>query len=356
LTRLIAGHPSLQLAYAGSRELAGRPVPSIEGLVFESISPEDVTGRVTDVVILALPDGAGGPYASAIADRTVIVDISADHRFDDSWAYGLPELFREKLQGARRIANPGCYATAIQIVLAPLADLTAGVPAIFGVSGYSGAGSTPSTRNDVERLQDNLMPYRLVGHTHEREAVRHLGLPVRFMPHVHPAFRGLLVTAHVPLSRAMGVDELKGRFEERYAGEPLIEIRDGIPELRDGAGAVGVILGGFETSADGMNAVVVAAEDNLLKGAAVQAIQNVNLALGLPERRGHTPSTLLATPPPERVPAIRGGAAQSLAIHKRSKKDAIRQRRRPRIDRMAQREPGGSEDPNHRGGRGHHPL
>lgn len=286
LVRLIIDHPSLQLVFAGSRELAGQPVPGIDDVAFESIGPEDLSGQDLDVAILALPDGAGDPYVEAIDEGTVIVDISADHRFDDAWAYGLPELFRDKLQGARRIANPGCYATATQIALAPLVAEISGVPAVFGVSGYSGAGTTPGPRNDPERLRDNLMPYKLVGHTHEKETVRHLGIPVRFIPHVHPAFRGLLVTAHIPLGRPRTVDDVRAQFEVQYDREPLIEIRDGVPELREGADQIGVILGGFGTSADGLNAVVVAAEDNLLKGAAVQAIQNVNLALGLGEFDG----------------------------------------------------------------------
>jgi N-acetyl-gamma-glutamyl-phosphate reductase len=235
-----------------------------------------------------LPDGAGDAYVAAVGPGTVIVDISADHRLDDEWGYGLPELFREKLRGASRIANPGCYATAAQIALAPLVDAIEGVPAVFGVSGYSGAGTTPGPRNDPERLADNLMPYKLVGHNHEKEAVRHLGIPVRFIPHVHPAFRGLLVTAHVPLADAMDGEQVRARFEAAYGGEPLVEIRDEIPELRDGAGHPGLIIGGFETSANGRNAVVVVAEDNLLKGAAVQAVQNINLALGLPEFEGLT--------------------------------------------------------------------
>jgi N-acetyl-gamma-glutamyl-phosphate reductase len=285
LVGLIRGHPSLDLSFAGSRELAGEPVPGHE-MVFESIGPDDLAGRDVDVVVLALPDGAGDPFVAAVGAETVIVDISADHRFDDDWAYGLPELFREKLTGAARIANPGCYATAAQIAIAPLVDAVDGVPAVFGVSGYSGAGTTPGPRNDPERLTDNLMPYKLVGHNHERETVRHLGIPVRFIPHVHPAFRGLLVTAHVPLSEVMGVDQVKARFTAAYAEEPLLEISAEIPELRDGAGHRGVIVGGFETSADGRNAVVIAAEDNLLKGAAVQAVQNINLALGLPEFEG----------------------------------------------------------------------
>jgi N-acetyl-gamma-glutamyl-phosphate reductase len=286
LVRLIDGHPSLELVFAGSRELAGERVPGHEELSFESIGPEELADRQVDVVVLALPDGAGDPHVALISDETVIVDISADHRFDDEWAYGLPELFREKLRGATRIANPGCYATAAQITLAPLLDSIEGVPAVFGVSGYSGAGTTPGPRNDPENLADNLIPYKLVGHNHEREAVRQLGIPVRFMPHVHPAFRGLLVTAHVPLKHPMTVSQLEARYAAAYADEPLVEIREDIPELRDGAGHPGVIVGGFKMSEDGRNAVVVAAEDNLLKGAAVQALQNINLALGLPEFEG----------------------------------------------------------------------
>jgi N-acetyl-gamma-glutamyl-phosphate reductase len=286
LVRIIGAHPSLDLVFAGSRELAGEPVPGYDGMVFESIAPDDLPGRDVDVVVLALPDGAGDAYVAVIPDETVIVDISADHRFDDEWAYGLPELFREKLRGATRIANPGCYATAAQIVLGPLIDTIDGVPAVFGVSGYSGAGTTPGPRNDPKRLADNLIPYKLVGHNHEKEAVRHLGIPVRFIPHVHQAFRGLLVTAHVPLGEAMSVDQLRSRFTAAYADEPLVEISDEIPELREGAGHPGVIVGGFEMSEEGRNAVVVAAEDNLLKGAAVQAVQNINLALGLPEFEG----------------------------------------------------------------------
>ncbi|HEX2405119.1 MAG TPA: N-acetyl-gamma-glutamyl-phosphate reductase, partial [Acidimicrobiia bacterium] len=128
LVRLIGGHPSLQLVFAGSRELAGKPVPGLDGAVYESIDPDDLSGQDLDVAILALPDGAGDPYVEAIDEEIVVVDISADHRLDDAWAYGLPELFRDKLQGARRIANPGCYATAMQIALAPLVAEVAGVP------------------------------------------------------------------------------------------------------------------------------------------------------------------------------------------------------------------------------------
>jgi N-acetyl-gamma-glutamyl-phosphate reductase len=294
LIRLIAGHPEMMLAYAVSRELAGRKVSEIasedkDECIFEALDPKEAARRRVDAVILALPDGAGAPYVEAFeasARETVIVDLSADRRFDDAWAYGLPELHREKINGATRIANPGCYATALQLSIAPLLPLIGGTPAVFGVSGYSGAGTTPGPRNDPARLADNLMPYKLVGHNHEREATRHLGLPVRFFPHVHPAFRGLLVTAHAPLATKLDRNGLKTLFNEHYDGERLIDLQDEPPELKDGAGRKGVLIGGFEVGADGSSAVVVAAEDNLLKGAAVQAIQNLNLALGLSEYSG----------------------------------------------------------------------
>lgn len=294
LIRLISGHPEMMLAYAVSREYAGRKVSEIapedkDECIFEALDPKEAARRRVDAVILALPDGAGAPYVEAFdkaAPDTIIVDLSADRRFDDDWAYGLPELYRAKIRGKTRIANPGCYATALQLSVAPLLPILGGVPAIFGVSGYSGAGATPNPRNDPDRLRDNLMPYKLVGHNHEREATRHLGTPVRFFPHVHPAFRGLLVTSHIPLAAPLDKPGLKRLYSEHYGAERLIDLRDDPPELKDGANRTGVLIGGFDVGIDGRSAVVVAAEDNLLKGAAVQAIQNLNIALGLDELMG----------------------------------------------------------------------
>lgn len=285
LLRLLDAHPHVEVEFAGSRELGGQRVPSIDGLAFENISPDEVAGRDVDGVFLALPDGIGGPWVDVIDPDTVIVDISADHRFDD-WVYGLPELNREKIAGARRIANPGCYATALQLAIAPFVDLLDGAPTVFGVSGYSGAGTTPSPRNDPDNLIDNLIPYRLTGHNHEREGTKQLGTTVRFMPHVHPAFRGLLCTAHMPLAKPTKTAEAHELLIETYIGEPLVDVQEEIPTLRDGTGMIGVLLGGTTVSDDGLGLTVVAVEDNLLKGASVQAVQNLNLALGLPETSG----------------------------------------------------------------------
>ncbi len=295
LLRLISLHPEMMLAYAVSREFAGRKVSEIapedkDEAVFEALAPDEAAKRRVDAVILALPDGAGAPYVSALdrhaADK-IILDLSADRRFDDAWAYGLPELHRASIEGATRIANPGCYATALQLGIAPALPLLSAEPAVvFGVSGYSGAGTAPSPRNDPERLKDNLMPYKLHAHNHEKEATRHLKHKVRFMPHVHPAFSGIVCTIHLPFAAPVTAGALRRLYDERYAGEPLIAVQDDAPELKDGTGRKGVLIGGVSVSEDGLSGAVVVAEDNLLKGAAVQAIQNLNIALGLDEFLG----------------------------------------------------------------------
>ena len=292
LLRLIGGRDDMVLAYAGSREFAGKPVagmaPEIGGdLAFEALSPEDVGARPVDAVILALPNGAAAPFVAAIPAGTVIVDLSADYRFDDSWVYGLPEIHgREAIRHARRIANPGCYATAGQLAIAPLRGRLAGPAHVFGVSGYSGAGTTPSRKNDPDALADNLMPNALMGHIHEGEMSRHLGESVRFTPHVAQFFRGIVATVHVELAEPMDRDTLIGCFRDAYADEPLIEVVERIPEVRDGAGNPGAVIGGFAVDESGRRAVIVSALDNLLKGAATQAMQNLTLALGLEELRG----------------------------------------------------------------------
>lgn len=291
LIRLIANHPALELVFVSSRELAGQRVAdrgdAYRGeLRFENLDPRSVAARRADIVVLALPNGKAAPYVAAMGDgkpEVLIVDLSADHRFDSSWYYGLPELTRSKWQGERRISNPGCYATAIELTVAPLKDVLAAPPVCFGVSGYSGAGTTPSDRNDPGKLRDNLMPYALTGHGHEKEASFQLGIPVEFMPHVAPHFRGLTVTSNLYLSRTMKRDEVLARFRRAYDGEALVRITEDPPWVSRIAGRHWAEIGGFTMSADGRRVVIVATLDNLLKGAATQAMQNINLALGLDE-------------------------------------------------------------------------
>ncbi len=294
LVRLIDAHPELTLSAVGSRELAGRPVadtvPGFRGpLVFQALAPADLMAVEAEAWILALPNGAAAAYVAALETEErspVIVDVSADYRFDEAWHYGLPELFRDKAAGQRRISNPGCYATAMHLALAPLQDLFDGPPSCFGVSGFSGAGTTPSPRNDLAQLADNLMPYALVDHLHEREVSRHLRRPIHFMPHVAAFFRGLSITADVRLSRKVEREEIVELFRARYVGEPLVRVQDEPPVVRDVANRNHAAVGGFTVGDGGRRVVVVSALDNLLKGAASQALQNLNLALGLPEILG----------------------------------------------------------------------
>lgn len=291
LIRLIARHPHLELAFVSSRELDGQKVSDhIDGfagdLRYENLSHEQVGAKGADAVILALPNGKAAELVAAIdaqAPATVIVDLSADYRFDDRWYYGLPELTRQHYAGQTRISNPGCYATAMQLAIAPLQDRLAGPPQCFGVSGYSGAGTTPSDKNNTELLRDNLMPYALTDHMHEREVSRQLGVPVEFMPHVAPHFRGITMTVNLWLQQPAKVEEIRALYRERYADEPLVHVLDEAPWVSRIAGRHDVEIGGFTLAPGGKRLVVVATLDNLLKGAATQAMQNLNLAFGFDE-------------------------------------------------------------------------
>ncbi len=216
----------------------------------------------------------------------MILDLSADYRFDPAWLYGLPELTRTHAAQHERIANPGCYATAMQLAIAPMLDALDGPVQCFGVSGCSGAGTTPSDKKDPAKLRDNLMPNALIGHVHECEVAHRLGCAIEFMPHVAPHFSGLTITANLNLSRPFALDDMKARYREHYADEPLVCVLDDAPWVSRIAGRHHAEVGGFTLSADGCRLVVVATLDNLLKGAATQAMQNLNRAFGFDELAG----------------------------------------------------------------------
>ena len=299
LLRLLAAHPRFEIAFVCSRDRTGQRLSDHEtgyagDLRYGESTPAQVATQAADAVVLALPNGMAKEYVAAIdaagsgpavADP-VIVDLSADYRFTDRWHYGLPELTRSRAAGHRCIANPGCYATAMQLAIAPVRELLEGPVQCFGVSGYSGAGTSPSDKNDPDKLRDNLMPYALTGHVHEREVAAQLDCAIEFIPHVAPHFRGLTVTANLHLSRPFTLDEIRARYRERYADEPLVRALDGAPWVSRIAGMHHAEVGGFALSDDGCRLVVVATLDNLLKGAATQAFQNLNLAFELPETMG----------------------------------------------------------------------
>ncbi len=291
---LVARHPGLELVLATSPSAVGTPVRAVapelaSDLAFEASSPEEAAARDVDAVLLGVPNGEAARWAKAFEAAKkppVVVDLSVDHRFDRAWVYGQPERRRAAIRGARRIANPGCYATAAQLAIDPFLGLAAGPFSVFGVSGFSGAGSTPSPRNDPDRLRDAILPYSLVDHTHEGELRHVLDADVDFLPHVAPFFRGLSVTVSFHLARPMTIAELVARLGGRYADEPFVRVVDEAPVARDPVGTSMIHVGGVEVSRDGRRAAVVGALDNLLAGAASQALRNLNLALGLDERQG----------------------------------------------------------------------
>lgn len=255
----------------------------------DGVGAEEVAAKKLDAYTLALPNGASDAYVEAILGArpdAVIVDISADHRFDPKWIYGQPDRQKGAIAGARLIANPGCFATAAQLALAPVVSLFAAPPNVFGVSGYSGAGTTPSEKNDTELLKDNLLPYSLVGHMHEREVAHALGTPIYFMPHVAPFFRGITVTASMTFSSPQTKQSLEARYRQMFGDEPMVRLTEKRPLVKDIANKHHVEIGGLAVADDGMHAVIVSTIDNLLGGAATSAVRNLNLALGFAELQG----------------------------------------------------------------------
>jgi len=294
LIRLIALHPRFELSFVSSRELDGQRVADHLGvdlgeLRYSAPAHADLSSLGADAVVLALPNGKAADCVAGFdgaGETPVLLDLSADYRFDSRWHYGLPELAIDRTAPHRRISNPGCYATAMQLAIAPMCDLLDGPVQCFGVSGYSGAGTMPSERNNPELLRDNLMPYALSDHIHGREATAKLGHPVEFMPHVAPHFRGLSVTANMHLTTTVALDEVLARYRERYDGERFVQLSVEAPWITAVAGRHHAVVGGFALADAGRRLVVVAVIDNLLKGAATQAMQNLNLAFGLDESAG----------------------------------------------------------------------
>lgn len=294
MIRILCRHPQMNLTYASSGAVKGKSVRSevpeyMGDLAFVAPSPEGVVDAGADVVILAMPNGQAAPYVAALDASGfdgLILDLGADYRFDDAWVYAIPELDHDLLPGAKRIANPGCYATAAQLAIAPLNTHFTEPPRIFGVSGYSGAGTSPSRKNDPKVLKDNLMPYALVGHGHEKEMARRAGGPVHFTPHVAQFFRGLSITMDVVLDVEVDQREVYEHFEKRYGEVSLVRVRYDVAEIQNVAGTPFCDVGGFAVAEGGRRVVIVSVLDNLLKGAASQAMQNINIALGINEFAG----------------------------------------------------------------------
>ncbi|RCK64135.1 Protein ARG5,6, mitochondrial [Candida viswanathii] len=298
LVKLIDSHPYLEISHASSREFEGQKLAGYnkDNVIYSNLQVEDIkklddNGDV-DVWILALPNGVSKPFVDTINSsqnsNSTIVDLSADYRFDTTgtWAYGLPELNdRKAIAQSRRISNPGCYATGSQVALAPLKEYISGTPTVFGVSGYSGAGTKPSPKNDVRVLEDNMIPYSLTDHIHEREIANHC-TPVSFIPHVGAWFQGISLSINVPIAKGLTSRDIRHMYQDFYAAEELVKISGDIPLVKSIAKKNWIEVGGFAVNNAGDRVVIVATIDNLLKGAATQALQNINLTQGFGEYEG----------------------------------------------------------------------
>ena len=294
LLPLLSHHPDLEITAVGSRMLAGEPIQKhihkfTGNLSFTSLSPAQLANSEADMAILALPNQESAKFVAKLDEANnpmKLIDLSADYRFNDSWQYGLVEHHQQEIINKDRIANPGCYATGAQVGIKPFLPFVNGVPSVFGVSGFSGAGTTPSEKNDPEVLYENILPYKLTDHIHEKEISHHLGTPVRFMPHVAFFFRGIMLTINIPVKEKIPAIAAYHLARDFYANQPVIQVQEKAPWVRDNVSKHQVHVGGFTSSADGTHLTVVVTLDNLLKGAATQALQNLNLAFGWDANKG----------------------------------------------------------------------
>jgi N-acetyl-gamma-glutamyl-phosphate reductase len=318
LLRLLAHHPQCSLAVITSRGEAGTPVaamfPSLRGHVALDFSaPSDDALKQCDVVFFATPNGVAMQQARMLFDAGVkIVDISADFRLKDvtSWekwygvkhacpelvaeaVYGLPELNREQIKHARIVANPGCYPTSVQLGFMPLikhklVDLGHLVADVK--SGVSGAGRKAEVATLFSEASDNFKAYGVSGHRHHPEIVQGLeqmagsGVGLTFVPHLTPMIRGIHATLY---ARLQGSENLQTLYENFYAHEPFVDVMPtgSHPDTRSVRGS-NLCRIAVHQPRDGGTAVILSVIDNLTKGAAGQAIQNMNLMCGLAEATG----------------------------------------------------------------------
>jgi len=231
---------------------------------------------------MALPNNESYEYVKKIEEynsNIIIIDLSADYRFDKNWTYSIPEICKPAKKN--RISNPGCYASAIQFSLFPITKIIHGKVSCMGISGYSGAGATPNDKNNPENLKDNIVPYSLSGHLHEDEVIKHCYNNLTFTPHVGNFFRGILITSHIQLDSKYTSSDIYEIYKDYYANYELIKVSKEIPMINKIANSHFVNIGGFDMDESGSSLVVCCTLDNLLKGAATQVIQNLNYACNL---------------------------------------------------------------------------
>ncbi|MBM3351087.1 MAG: N-acetyl-gamma-glutamyl-phosphate reductase [Betaproteobacteria bacterium] len=322
LLRLLARHAEVELTAITSRGDAGSAVaemfPSLRGyvdLVFSD--PATVDLSACDVVFFATPHGVAMSQAQALLAANVkVIDLAADFRLQDTavfekWykiphscpdilrkaAYGIPELNREQIQSAQVIGNPGCYPTTVLLGLAPLleqglVDFSAPIIA-DSKSGVSGAGRKAEVATLFAEASDSMKAYGVAGHRHHPEILAQLKqlagqeMQFIFMPHLIPMIRGMLSTIYVKLSSQAKHVDLQGLYEQRYQHELFVDVMPAgsQPETRSVRGSNQIRIALHQQAASGYLTLLVV-QDNLVKGAAGQAIQNMNIMFGLPETMG----------------------------------------------------------------------
>ena len=306
LLRWLSNHPAVASLRGTARSHAGKPFhaqhPNLRGLVdgvFEGTPDwEALAASPAPVIFSALPHGELGklwPELEAAAqthpgllERLIVIDLSADFRLDPSWVYGLVDWQPERMAGAKRIANPGCFATALQLALLPLAQWQPAFVAVTAATGSSGSGAAPSDTTHHPTRANDFRAYKVLGHQHEAEVLRTLATagwqaPLSFVPQSAPMVRGIFATIQFPLPAGIEYGALRAHFENFYKGRFFVRVVDGTPRV---AATVGSAFADLSVAAKGSHGVVLVALDNLGKGMATQAVQNLNLALGLPEWTG----------------------------------------------------------------------
>jgi len=304
LTRLLVAHPNVELSVASSDRWVGEAIETRVGapsaLRYVSLDEAVVQAASCDIAFLATPAEASLDLApKLLASGPRVVDLSGAFRLRDpklypafykfehthtellaTAVYGLPELVaRDAIASARLVTNPGCYATAIQLALAPLADSIEGRAIVDAMSGVTGAGRKAAEEFSFAEISNDLRAYRALKHQHRPEIEQQLGCEVTFVPHLLPVKRGILATCHVRTTI-----DVAARLRDRYAREHFVTVAESADHvaLRDVVGTNRCRIG-VSTSERG-EVVVTSAIDNLVKGAAGQAVQNLNLMLGLDER------------------------------------------------------------------------
>jgi N-acetyl-gamma-glutamyl-phosphate reductase len=310
LLRILARHPRVTIVAATSStsSTGTRKLPALAHIFTGEIRPLDPVALASeaDLVFLALPDKAAAELAPALLEAGVrVIDLSGAFRLRDDaqrarWypethvlpndlAYGLTELERSSVTSARMVANPGCYPTAALLALRPLLDAgvipgTADI-VIDAKSGVSGAGKTPSERTHFSEVHGSVSAYGVFGHRHGAEIEQGTGCQVNFVPHLMPLDRGILSTIYVRVAPGTTEETLASVYERVYGTEPFVRLTGpALPEIKHVAHTNFCDVG-WRVDASG-RAVLVSVIDNLLKGASGQAVQNMNVMLGIDETTG----------------------------------------------------------------------